>query len=72
MGVWAPSNTCFLGPTRVHNPKGITIGSAVFAQLKAESACTLQWALLSPKNCPFPWEIWTHIQYMILLAHPSP
>jgi len=28
-----PSNTWFLGPTRVHNPKGISIGSAVFAGL---------------------------------------
>ena len=26
-----PSNTCFFGPTRVHNPNGITIGSAIFA-----------------------------------------
>jgi len=26
-----PSNTCFLGPTRVHNPNGISIGSAIFA-----------------------------------------
>jgi len=25
------SNTCFLGPTRVHNPNGTSIGSAVFA-----------------------------------------
>jgi len=28
-----PSNTCFLGPTRVHNPNGISIRSAVFAGL---------------------------------------
>jgi len=28
-----PSNTCFLGPTRVHNPNGISIGSAVYAEL---------------------------------------
>ena len=27
------SNTCFLGPTRVHNPNGISIGSAVFAEI---------------------------------------
>jgi len=26
-----PSNTFFLGPTRVHNPKGVSIASAVFA-----------------------------------------
>jgi len=28
-----PSNTSFLGPTRVHIPNGISIGSAVFSQL---------------------------------------
>ena len=28
-----PSNTCFLWPIRVHNPNGISIGSAVFAGL---------------------------------------
>jgi len=34
-GVWTglPSNTWFLGPTRVHNPNGIPIVSAVFAGL---------------------------------------
>jgi len=26
-----PSNTCFLGPTWVHNPNGISTGSAIFA-----------------------------------------
>ena len=26
-----PSNACFLGPTRVHNPNGISISSVVFA-----------------------------------------
>jgi len=30
-GSGPPSNTWFLGPTRVLNPKGISIGSAVFA-----------------------------------------
>ena len=28
---------CFIQPTRVHNPSGISIGSAVFAPLTAES-----------------------------------
>ena len=31
------SNTCFLGPTAVHDPNIICIGSAVFTQLAAES-----------------------------------
>jgi len=30
---WTPSNTWFIGPTRVHNPNDITIVSAVFAGL---------------------------------------
>jgi len=29
-GIWTASNICYLGPTRVHNPNGISIGSAVF------------------------------------------
>jgi len=37
-----PYNTWFLGPTWVLNPNGISIGSAVFAQLTAESPYILQ------------------------------
>jgi len=33
MGICTPSNTRFLVPTRVHNPNGISIGSAVFVGL---------------------------------------
>ena len=29
----SPSNTCFLGPTRVHNPNSISIDLAIFAGL---------------------------------------
>jgi len=32
-GIWTPSNTWFLGPTRFLNPNGISIASAVFAGL---------------------------------------
>jgi len=46
-------NFCFLQPTRVHNPNGKSIGSAVFAQLTAESPYILQWVPLSPK-LPLP------------------
>ena len=35
-------------PTKIHNPNGKSIGSAVFAQLPAESPYTLQWASLFP------------------------
>jgi len=31
--MYIPSNTCFLGPTRVHNPSGISIGATVSAGL---------------------------------------
>jgi len=33
MGIWTLSNIWFLGPTRVHNPNGILIGSGVFSGL---------------------------------------
>ena len=46
-------NTCFLGPTRVHNPNGISISSAIFAQLTAE--CRRTFPVYSPKNWPFGW-----------------
>jgi len=59
-GIWAPYNTCFLEPTQVHNPNGISVRSAVHAQLTADSPYTLQWAL-PPKNCPFSWGIWAPI-----------
>jgi len=42
---------------RAHSPNGITIGSAVFAQVTAECPYTFQWAPF-PQNCPFPWGIW--------------
>jgi len=45
--------------TRVHNPKGKSIGSAISAQLTAESPYTLQ-------NCPFSWGIWTPSNSWIL------
>jgi len=54
-----PSSTWFLGHIRAHNPNGISIGSALFAQMTVECPYTLQWYTLSPKNCPFPWGIWT-------------
>ena len=33
LAMWTPYNTWFLEPTRVHNPNGISIGSAIFAGL---------------------------------------
>jgi len=51
------SNTWFLRPIQAYNPNGISIGLAVFAQMTAETSCTLQWDAPStlPQNCPFPW-----------------
>jgi len=45
-----PSNTWFLGLIWAHNQMGL-IGSAVFAQMKAQCPYTLQW------DAPFPLKI---------------
>jgi len=54
--IWTPSNTWFLGPTRVKIPNGISIDAIVFTQLTLERPYTLQWA---PQNCPFACGICT-------------
>ena len=49
-----PHPTQFLRLIRAHNPNGIPIGSAVFAQTTVECPYTLQWDAHSPpKICPF-------------------
>ena len=55
-GIRAPSNTCFLGPTQVHNPNGISIGSAIFAQFTSQChrACTSPSKLLLPMGDLYP------------------
>jgi len=53
------SNTCFIGPSPLSVPNGISIGSAVFAQLTAELLYALQWAASFPSNLPLPMGIWT-------------
>jgi len=63
-----PPNTCFLGPTRVQMPNGISIGSAVFEQLTADSRCTLQRPF--PLKLPFPTGDLTTIH--VPWAHPGP
>jgi len=45
------ANACFLVPTRVHNPNGISIGLAIFAQLTAVSL-GMHVHILSPKKLP--------------------
>ena len=47
-----PSNTI----PAAHNPNGIPIGSAVFAQTTVGCSYILQWDAHSPPIiCPFPW-----------------
>jgi len=61
---------CLLGPTRVQIPNGISIGSAVFAQLSRVSPYVKMGSPFTHKNCLFSWGIWTAIDYSGL--HPSP
>jgi len=61
---------CLLRPTRVHNLNGISIGSAVFAQLTAERPYTLQWVAFCPSKLRLG-EICTP-SHTILWAHTSP
>ena len=51
-GSGPPSNTCFFGSTRVHNPNDIAIGSAVFAQFtsKCRRSCR---DMSFPSKLPF-------------------
>jgi len=49
-GSGLPSNICFLEPIQVHNPDGISIGSAVFAQ--KSSVIRYLMACLSLKIAP--------------------
>ena len=51
-GDLAPSNSWYLGLVRAHSPNGITIGSAVFAQVTAECPILYNGTPLPPQNCP--------------------
>jgi len=51
-----PSNTRFFGPFRAHNPNGIPIGSAVFAQVTTECPYTVQWNDHFPSKLPLLME----------------
>jgi len=69
------SNTLFLGPTCVHNPNDISIGSAIFANLTTKCRCTLQQAAPFPfKIAPFhgsepPFSTWFHGPTQILIPN---
>ena len=49
-GTWTPSNTWFIGPTQVHSPNGISIGSVAFA-----GRCTCKLSRHSPFLGLFVW-----------------
>ena len=48
-GSETPSHTWFLGPTQLIIPNGILSGSAIYAQLMADSPYTLRWDSLPPE-----------------------
>jgi len=50
-GIWTLSNTWFLWSTRLSIQNGISIGSAVFAQITADSPDSFYWAPF-PKKLP--------------------
>jgi len=74
-GIWSsepPSNTLFSGPIEAHNSNGISIGSAVFAQMTAGSLYFTMGCHFPPQNCPFPWgDLDLHLKHSSW-AHPSP
>jgi len=57
--ICTPSNTWFLGLPDFSVPNGISIASAVFAQLTAEIPYTLQWAALPLQKLHLPMGIYT-------------
>jgi len=59
----------FLGPTRVPMPNGISISSAVFAQLTAE--CSYTFPILPHQNFPFQSSIQLKSRSVQLFLHAS-
>jgi len=69
---WGPqSNTWFLGPTRVLNPNGISIASAIFACLWNQLANSLRQPHSSPSVSHFPADAPATSSYSLNLP-PSP
>jgi len=66
-----PSNTYFLGPTLVHFPNGISIGSDFCTAHRIESRY-FKMAALSPSKLPVHmWDV-DRIEYMVCWVHPQP
>jgi len=64
-----PSNTCFIGPIRVHNSNDrfsryCTTHGRLFLYFTMDR-------LFPHQHCPFAWGIWTHLIHGSW-AHPSP
>jgi len=61
MEIWTPCKTCFLraGATPVHNPNGISIGSAVYAQITTVSLYFTKGPPLFPLKLSLPRWMWT-------------
>jgi len=67
------SNTCFLGPTRVHIRNSILIGSDVFAQLAAEGPVLYNGQPLPLSNLLFRMrDLHSHLTRGSLGSPPSP
>ena len=67
-----PPNTCFLGPTWVHNPNSISIGSAIFCSAHGTVSSGIPGHVLSLKNYPLAWgDLDPHLIHGSG-AHPSP
>jgi len=67
-----PFNTRFLGPIRVFVQNGMSISSAVFAQLNVECPITLQCAAtFSLQNCSFPLRDRVPHLTHVLTSYPS-
>ena len=64
------TNTCFTGPIPVQIPNCVSIGSAVFAQLTAESRYTSQRAASFPLNwlIPTTWSEAPHLIHLIVFS----
>ena len=77
--VCTPPNTSFLGFTRVHQPNGITIGAAIFAQLTAEYRRARPGMYFTLKIVPSHGATWNPFaqltaesRYTLQLAAPFP
>jgi len=76
MGIWTRTNTRFLGPTRVHNPKDISVGSTIFAGLHDRDRPTDRQTdhavsvltLITPQLAPLPLLLFTPNLITVILS----